>query len=369
MTELENKIAEAQDAYYNGTPVMSDIEFDELWEQLKKEQPESELLAAVGADHTDGFAKVKHMMIMGSQNKAKNIAELNEWLSKKKIDKSSVLAQYKMDGISLELCYKNGKFVKAVTRGDGETGDDITENVKKMQGVVKTLKSDYTGPIRGEILMSRSEKDAHFPDKANCRNAASGVAKRKDGEGCEYLTVVVYDAQPLNLTEENSFKYQTLLQEWLAGEGFKVAPWQIIENFTAEKAKKLLDVTFEDFDNLEFDIDGLVLKQNKIDVEDITTNYRPDTMIALKPEYVKAKTILRSIEWRLSNGTFTPVAHFDPVYLNGTEVENASLANINKMLELGIEIGHELVVVKCGLIIPKIIKDETTGKFAEGYAF
>jgi len=368
MTTLENKILEAQDAYYNGTPIMNDIEFDALWEQLKKEQPNSEILQAVGADHTDGFDKVDHMIIMGSQNKAKNIEELNEWYIFNAIEPDTI-AQYKMDGISLELTYKNGKLQKAVTRGDGHTGDDITANVKKMQGVIKTLKSDYTGAVRGEILMSRKEKDEFFPDKANCRNAASGVAKRKDGEGCEHLAVVVYDAQPLNMNEENSFKYQTLLQTWLEGEGFKVAPWQKIEHFSAEKAKELLDKTFDDFDNLEFDIDGLVIKQNRIDVKDITTNYRPKTQIALKPEYVKATSILRSIEWSLKNGTFTPVAHFDPVEIQGATIEKASLGNISLMEDMEIEIGHEITVVRAGMIIPKVIKDNTTGKFAEGYAF
>lgn len=155
MTTLENKILEAQDAYYNGTPIMNDIEFDALWEQLKKEQPDSEILQAVGADHTDGFAKVDHMIIMGSQNKAKNVEELNEWYIFNAIDPDTI-AQYKMDGISLELTYKNGKLQKAVTRGDGcldydtilqtDKGPlkigDIVEHKIKCSVLAKNLETD-----------------------------------------------------------------------------------------------------------------------------------------------------------------------------------------------------------------------------------
>lgn len=368
MTELENKIAKAQTAYYNGAPIMSDIEFDELWEKLKKEQPESKLLTVVGADHTDGFAKVEHTILMGSQNKVNKPEQLADWYEKNHIE-GDVIVQQKCDGISVELSYKNGELFQISTRGDGHVGDLITDNGMKMKGIVKKLKSDFTGSVRGEILMFRSDKEKYFSDKANCRNAASGIAKRKDGEGCEHLTVVAYDAQPLNMTEENSFKSQVLLQEWLANEGFKVAPWHLVEDFNATEIMDSLNETFRDFDSLEFDIDGYVIKQNKIDIEDIMTNYRPRTMVAAKPEYTMASSTIRSIEWRLSNGSFTPIAHFDPVQLNGTTVESASLANISKMIELGIEIGHKVTIVKCGLIIPKIIKDETTGKFAEGYAF
>ena len=133
MTELELKIKAAQDAYYNGdAPIMSDIEFDELWDKLKKEQPESELLKMVGSDHTDGFKKVKHSIIMGSQNKVNTAEEVSDWLRKNKIKKEKVIVQHKMDGISVALYYKNGKFAQAVSRGDGETGDDITANVAKI---------------------------------------------------------------------------------------------------------------------------------------------------------------------------------------------------------------------------------------------
>lgn len=367
MTELELKIKAAQDAYYNGVaPIMSDIEFDELWDKLKKEQPESELLKMVGSDHIDGFKKVKHSIIMGSQNKVNTAEEVSDWLRKNKIKKEKVIVQHKMDGISVALYYKNGKFAQAVSRGDGETGDDITANVAKMKGVTKSLSDDFSGTVRGEILLSRTDKEKYYPEMKNCRNAASGISKRKDGEGCNHLSVVVYDAQ---YSDGSSFETQENLQNWLKKNGFTVAKYDVVEKFNAEKVMKILAETFDNYGSLDFDIDGLVLKQNEIDMDDIKTNYRPKTNVALKPARQTAITTLRSIEWRLYNGTFTPVGNFDAVELCGTKVENASLSNIAAIEDMGLEIGHEIVVTKCGCIIPKIIKDVVTGKFAEGYAF
>ena len=360
MTELELKIKAAQDAYYNGdAPIMSDIEFDELWDKLKKEQPESELLKMVGSDHTDGFKKVKHSIIMGSQNKVNTAEEVSDWLRKNKIKKEKVIVQHKMDGISVALYYKNGKFAQAVSRGDGETGDDITANVAKMKGVTKSLSDDFSGTVRGEILLSRTDKEKYYPEMKNCRNAASGISKRKDGEGCNHLSVVVYDAQ---YSDGTSFETQENLQNWLKKNGFTVAKYDVVEKFNAEKVMKILAETFDNYGSLDFDIDGLVLKQNEIDMDDIKTNYRPKTNVALKPARQTAVTTLRSIEWRLYNGTFTPVGNFDAVELCGTKVENASLSNIAAIEDMGLEIGHEIVVTKCGCIIPKIMKKKKSFK-------
>ena len=333
MTELENKILEAQEAYYNGQPIMNDIEFDELWDKLKKEQPDSEILQNVGQDHTDGFAKAEHIIVMGSQNKANTSAEMDKWF--KTIKSDSVTWSYKMDGISIEMAYNKGKFIRATTRGDGKVGDDVTKNVIKMGGVIKQLKDDFTGAVRGEILLSRENKEKFFSEYANCRNAASGVCKRLDGSGCEHLNVVVYDAQ---YSDGRIFGTQYNLMKWLEKHGFEVADWGLTNTFDGEFAKDKVDEIFTKFDSLKYDIDGLVWKQNDIDQLDLK-NMRPKTQIALKPERTYGKSVLRDIDWRLSNGTFTPVAVFDPI------------------------------VAKMGLIIPKVVKDITTGKFAEGYAF
>ena len=364
ISELEKEIKKNQELYYNNKPVISDMEFDALVDELSKLDPENPLLTTVvGSDHTEGFKKVKHSIVMGSQSKANTEDEMNDWIST--IDSSIVYGTYKMDGCSVRLSYKNGKFVSAASRGDGEYGDDITENVRKMNFVPMILKDDFTGDVRGEVLLSRKNKDKFFADKKNCRNAASGTMKRLDGIGCEHLDVVCYDAQYISNNEE--FGTQENLVKFLEHNGFKVATYKNFKNLTGKIAMDYLKEVFDNFDNLEYDIDGIVWKQNTIDMNDMRTNIRPKTNIALKPAKVFKETILENIEWQVRNGTLTPVAQLRPVELQGATISRASLCNIACLEQMGIEIGHKVMICRCGMIIPKIIKDINTGKYAEGY--
>ena len=364
--ELENEIKKNQELYYNNKQAISDAEFDALVDELQSLDPENPLLTTlVGSDHTEGFKKVKHSIVMGSQSKANTESEMNDWIGT--IDNSVVYGTYKMDGCSVRLSYKNGKFVSGASRGNGEYGDDITENVKKMNFVPMVLKDDFTGDVRGEVLLSRKNKDKFFADKKNCRNAASGTMKRLDGAGCEHLDVVCYDAQYLSHNEE--FGTQENLIKFLEHNGFKVATYKKFKNLTGKVAMDYLNEVFADFDNLEYDIDGIVWKQNTIDMNDMRTNVRPKTNIALKPAKVLKETILENIEWQVRNGTVTPVGVLRSIDLQGATISRASLCNVATLEQMGIEIGHKVVVCRCGMIIPKIIKDINTGKYAEGYEF
>lgn len=370
--ELENKLKQAQDAYYNGSePIMSDLEYDELWDELQTKFPTSNLLSGVGTDHTDGFAKVKHSIIMGSQSKANTAEDMTTFFLKN--GKGVYLAQYKLDGCSIALNYENGKFMTGATRGDGTEGDDITRNVLRMKGLVKRLKEGFTGTVRGEVLLDKKDKEKYFPDMKNCRNAASGIMKHLDGSDCDKLTIRVYDAQYLD--KARSFGTQEALQAWLKDNGFIVADYVMFDmagmKNPGESAIDLIRKEFsEEFaDKRDFDIDGIVFKKNEIDLHDIQTEYRPKTMIALKNKYTLAETTIEGIEWCVKNGTVTPVALVSPCEIDSTIVKRASLANISCMEELGIEIGHKVIITKAGMIIPKILKDLTTGKFASGYEF
>lgn len=364
---LETEIRKHQELYYNHQPVISDGEFDALVDELTMLDPDNELLTTkIGADHTEGFTKVKHNIKMGSQNKANTEPEMNSWLST--IDNSLVLGGFKMDGNSVRLTYKNGELVQAASRGDGDWGDDITENVKKMNFVPLKLKAtpNYTGDVRGEVLLSRKNKEKYYPDFKNCRNGASGIMKHLDGSGCEHLDVVCYDAQYLSENEE--FGTQENLINFLEQNGFKVAEYRFFKNLTGKMAIDYLNTIFDDFDNLEYDIDGIVWKQNVIDMKDMK-NERPKTNIALKPAKVYKETILENIEWQVRNGTLTPVAILKPVDLQGATISKASLCNVACLEDMGIEIGHKVLICRCGMIIPKIVKDIDTGKYAKGYEF
>lgn len=365
--ELEEIIKKNQELYYNGNEVISDGEFDALVDELQSLDPENPLLTTlIGADHTEGFATIEHRILMGSQSKANTETEMNDWIST--INPKKVLGGFKMDGSSLEIWYDDGIYTKAVTRGDGITGDDVTENVRKMNYVPKKLKEKYTGVVRGEVLLPRKNFEKYFKGKyKNCRNTATGVMKRLDGSDCDKLDVVCYDAQYLDNNKE--FGTQEKLISFLEKNGFKVAEYKFFDNLTGKQAMDYLKEIFDKFDNLEYDIDGIVWKQNEIDMNDMRTNARPKTNIALKPAKVYKQTKLINIEWQMRNGTLTPVGILEPVDLQGATISRASLCNVSCLEEMGLEIGHTVTICRCGMIIPKIVKDNTTGKYASGYEF
>lgn len=352
INELVSLIKRYQTSYYNGEGEISDAEFDALWDELKNLDPENEILKKIGTD-SGNFAKLRHVMPMGSQEKAANPEQFLGWASKHVYDEYFV--EFKLDGASLELQYEHGKLVHAVTRGDGTIGDDITVNAKKMNGVAAALFDlagnliDYSGGIRGEVIMTHDVHKEKFSDKANCRNAANGLMKRKDGEGCEYLKLIVYDA--FSPSGNQPFNDEESKVNWLKSCGFNTVPLKICKSpqEVIEYRSHIMDIR----NQLEYDIDGLVIKERQINFQD-ASRARPDRQIAFKFSLEEAVTILRSVDWSVNGGTYTPVAIFDEVELNGTKVQRASLANPDTMKALGVKIGCKVVVVKRGEIIPKI---------------
>ena len=345
-------IKKYQKSYYDGEGEVSDAEFDALWDELKSLDPSNPVLQKVGADSVN-FEKALHVMPMGSQAKAASPEEFLEWAQKHVYPE--YLVEYKLDGASLELQYEKGRLVRAVTRGDGTTGDVITQNAIKMSGVLKEIYSakgkpvDFTGGVRGEVIMTHEVHKEKFSDKANCRNAANGLMKRKDGNGCENLTLITYDVWA---TEGNQpFTDEESKINWLVSCCFNSVPLKICRS-PSEVIEYRAEV-MELRPSLEYDIDGLVIKERTVNHED-ASRARPDRQIAFKFSLEEAVSIVRSVEWNEAGATYTPVAVFDPVDLNGTTVRRASLVNPNLIRSLGLKIGSHVVVVKRGEIIPKI---------------
>ncbi|WP_039924533.1 NAD-dependent DNA ligase LigA [Treponema sp. JC4] len=353
MKELEKLIKKYQASYYNGEAEIEDSEFDKLWDELKALDPANTILQKVGAD-SGNFAKIRHVMPMGSQEKAADPQQFLDWAKKHVYDE--YLVEYKLDGASLELQYEEGKLVRAVTRGDGVIGDDITANARKMGGVKSQLiiddeKISFTGGIRGEVIMTHEVHKNHFSDKANCRNAANGLMKRKDGEGSEFLNLIVYDA--LETRGKTYFNDEQEKIAFLKKCGFQTVRLEICK--TPEDVIKYRERIMEERKaSIPYDIDGLVVKERAINLDDAFRN-RPDRQIAFKFSLEEAVSVLREVEWSKNGGTYTPVAIFDEVELNGTKVQRASLANPDTMRQLGVRIGSHVVVVKRGEIIPKIM--------------
>jgi DNA ligase (NAD+) len=376
---LERLIRQYQASYYNGEAEISDGEFDLLWDELKSLAPDSEVLQRVGTGpDIDGFPKARHLIPMGSQDKASNPQEFLQWAVKmgmetqkstdaaakktgtgKNRDPSltektsgltkTFIVQYKLDGASLELQYEKGRLIRAVTRGDGITGDDITGNARRMSGIVQKFDIPFTGGVRGEVVMTHDVWQNKYPSKANCRNAANGIMRRKDGQGCEDLTLIVYDAACTD--DDRFFKDELHKLKWLQQRGFKIT-----ETKTFTDAQGIIEYRNETAakrDKLPFDIDGLVVKDIETDMSDLR-KARPEKQIAFKFELETAFSILREVIWSESGATYTPIGVVDPVRLAGTTVKRANLNNPDMIRAMGLKIGSTVSVVKRGEIIPKI---------------
>jgi DNA ligase (NAD+) len=363
VTELETLIVKYQKSYYDGEAEISDGEFDLLWDELKKLAPDSPVIAKIGEDSgsrtVDGFPKARHLIPMGSQEKAANPEEFTAWAQKAGMaaEKSAVpaenrkrfIVQYKLDGASLELQYERGKLLRAVTRGDGVIGDEITANARRMNRVIAALGVPFSGGIRGEVVMTHEIWREKYPDKANCRNAANGIMRRKDGEGCEDLALICYDASASG--DDTFFADELQKLNWLEKRGFMVSATKVFDN--AVDIIEYREKVALSRDALPFDIDGLVVKDIGIDMEDLR-RARPEKQIAFKFELETAFSILRQVEWSESGATYTPIGVVDPARIAGTTVQRANLNNPGMIRAMGLKIGSAVSIVKRGEIIPKI---------------
>ncbi|MDR0455430.1 MAG: NAD-dependent DNA ligase LigA [Treponema sp.] len=354
---LERLILRYQKSYYDGEAEISDGEFDLLWDELKSIAPDSPVIKKIGgggggvspaADSSvDGFPKAQHLMPMGSQEKAANPEEFRAWALKHHF--TQFLVQYKLDGASLELQYEKGKLIKAITRGDGITGDEITANARRMSGVPEKLDIPFSGGVRGEVVMTHEVWRNTYASKANCRNAANGIMRRKDGSGCEDLMLITYDAAFPG--KDRYFTDESHKVKWLGERGFETTVTKIFNDAEAVIAyrKKVAQTR----DKLPFDIDGLVVKDIATDMADLR-RARPEKQIAFKFELETAFSVLRQVEWSESGATYTPIGVVDPVRIAGTTVQRANLNNPGMIRLMGLKIGAAVSVVKRGEIIPKI---------------
>jgi DNA ligase (NAD+) len=344
---LPHLIRRYQDSYYNGEAEISDAEFDKLWDELKALDPDNPVLKKVGADSTDGFPKAKHLIPMGSQEKAANPEEFREWAAA--MNFPVYVVQYKLDGASLELQYEKGVLRKAITRGNGVIGDEITKNARRMGGIPEKLNVKFSGGVRGEVVMKSDVWREKYTDKANCRNAANGIMRRKDGEGCGDLSFIAYDAAASG--DDNYFKDEIKKIKWLNARGFTAV--ETGEFSGAEEVIAYRAAVSDKRGRLPYDIDGLVVKDKRTDMADLR-RARPEKQIAFKFDLESAVSILREVEWSESGATYTPIGIVDPVRLAGTTVQRANLNNPDMIRAMGLKIGSAVTVVKRGEIIPKI---------------
>ncbi|MBQ5689358.1 MAG: NAD-dependent DNA ligase LigA [Bacteroidales bacterium] len=362
--------------YILAQPTISDYDFDMLLNELislEKQYPEfitaDSPTQRVGGDITKEFQTVKHRYPMLSLSNSYNIEEVKDFITriKKTIEEDvEFVCELKFDGISISLTYENGIFVKAVTRGDGIQGDDVTTNVKTIRTIPLRLKGDYPDffEMRGEIIMPHSSFNAINAERedlgqqpfANPRNAAAGTIKLQDSKEVAKRKLDQYCYFMMMDDDKMIFKnhYESLMaaRQW----GFNVS------NFMA-LCKNVDDI--EDFINywdekrkeLPFDIDGIVIKVNDFKQREILgfTAKSPRWAIAYKFKAEEAHTQLLSVDFQVGrHGTITPVANLEPVQLAGTIVKRATLHNADFIEQLDLHYNDIVSVEKGGEIIPKI---------------
>ncbi len=358
--ELAKKITKARHSYYNDDPIASDTVFDAWIDELEKLDPTNPAVTGIGAVAVSEWKKAQHSVPMGSLNKVNEPSELRRWAEDCNL-KTGVFFTEKLDGISINTVWENGELAQAITRGDGTTGEDITVNVKRMKGIPKKVKG-FTGSIRGEIVLCRSDHKKYFKDYSNPRNAASGVAKRYDGEGAEHLTVMMYTVNGKDFNTEQE------QMDWIASLGLIVPPYKTF--LSVDDAIKHYDKYGDELrDKLDYDIDGVVIRVNDMAQQFALgeKNHRPKGAIAFKFAAETRETTIRNIVWQVGNsGRITPVAEFDTVELVGAKIKRASLYNFAYVKEIGVDVGAKAIVSRANDVIPRVTEvSEGTGKIAQ----
>jgi DNA ligase (NAD+) len=374
--------------YQEAKPEISDKEYDKLLKELvdlEKNHPElanaNSPTQRVGGAPIDGFVTLKHRLPMLSIDNTYSPSELKEF--DKKVckglgnDKPSYMVELKIDGVAISLIYENGILTAGVTRGDGEKGDDVTQNLKTVGGV--PLKLNTKNPpalleVRGEVYMARAnfarlneQRVKEGLDKfANPRNSTAGSLKLLDPKLCAARKLSLF-AYAIGAMEGIQVKSQTETLKLLHDFGFPVNP-NATQLDSIEEVVAHCESWNDKRHDLPYDTDGMVIKVNDLAQREklgITTK-SPRWVVAYKFAAEQALTRLLNIELQVGRqGTLTPVAHLDPVQLAGTTVARASLHNDDNLKTKDIRVGDMVVVEKAGEIIPYIVRSEPslrTGK-------
>ena len=395
MNDIEKRISELTDElnyhnrkyYIEDSPEISDFEFDRLLvelEELEDKYPQFKRAdsptARVGGEAVKGFAEVRHDVPMLSQQKAFSREEILDFDRRVKntVPNAEYVVEQKIDGLSVSLEYIDGVFARGSTRGDGITGEDVTENLKTIRTIPLKLKDEIPFlEVRGEVFLSRSnfEKINDMLEAtgqqlfANPRNAAAGSLRQLDPKiaSKRKLDIFVFNIQQIQGTEINTH-IEGL--EFLQKQGFKT----ILDKKSydsIEEAYKRVEEIGEERGSLYFDIDGAVIKVNNLAEREILGNTAkfPRWSIAYKYPAEKQTTVIRDIKVQVGRtGAVTPLAILDTVHIAGSNVSRATLHNLDYIREKDIRIGDTVIIEKAGDIIPavvEVIKEKRSGSETE----
>lgn len=351
LKELNVLLQKASYAYYGlDKPIMSDKEYDDLYDELVSLEKETECVLAgsptqkVQGHVLDGFKKVEHSKPMLSTDKTKEVSEVEKF-----IDNRDFYCSYKLDGLTLVVKYKNGKFVQGITRGNGTVGEDVTEQCRFIKNLPMEISNKNDIELRGECVISWNEfhriNSALDEPYSHPRNLAAGTLRNLD----------------LNIVRDRNLSFvvfelvsPTFTHKW---DGLKA-----IEDMGFEcvgRAKGTVENCVEGMqpDWYAYPVDGLIFELNSSELSKSlgATSHHENCRIALKWEDTLYKTKLTDIEWNTSKtGLINPVAIFEPVDLDGAVTTRATLHNISYIADLQLGIGDEIVVYRANMVIPKV---------------
>ncbi|MEI1744911.1 NAD-dependent DNA ligase LigA [Acinetobacter baumannii] len=383
MRQLIQLIAKHNHAYYvMDQPTISDSEYDHLFHQLKAlEEQYPELVQAdspttkVGGQALSKFESVTHVVPMLSLGNVFNQEDLFAFARRVEERLPNQKVQYevelKLDGLAISLWYENGVLVRGVTRGDGETGEDITQNVKTIRNLPKFLHSEkYEIPrlleVRGEVLMPKSGFEKLNADQeakgektfANPRNAAAGSLRQLDPNiaAARPLAFYAYGIAQCEPNHGLTTMHDSL--QWLTELGFQIAERQYLCNSIQEVQQRYEQIQ-QERPNLQVEIDGMVVKVDDLKQQQQLgfLSREPRWATAYKFPAQAALTTVEQIDWQVGRtGTLTPVARLNPVFVGGVTVSNVTLHNIGEIHRLDVRIGDTVSVYRTGDVIPKVEK-------------
>ena len=383
MRQLIQLIAKHNHAYYvMDQPCISDSEYDHLFHQLKAlEQQHPECIQAdtptnkVGGQVLSKFESVTHAVPMLSLGNVFNQEDLfafarriDERLPNQKVQYD---VELKLDGLAISLWYENGVLVRGVTRGDGETGEDITQNVKTIRNLPKVLSSQHQAipellEVRGEVLMPKQGFEKLNADQeakgdktfANPRNAAAGSLRQLDPNIAASRPLAFYAYGIAQCQPNHGLETMHDSLHWLTKFGFEIAERQFL-CASIEEVQQRYEQIQQERPDLKVEIDGMVIKVDSLKQQQQLgfLSREPRWAIAYKFPAQAALTKVENIDWQVGRtGTLTPVARLTPVFVGGVTVSNVTLHNIGEIHRLDVRIGDTVSVYRTGDVIPKVEK-------------
>jgi DNA ligase (NAD+) len=354
--KLASKILHHKKLYYNGEPEISDQAYDQLEDRLRELDPEHPVLHIVG---TPDSGKVRHSPPMLSAQKATELDTVVKWAQDSTVQEFT--AGYKVDGLSVSLIYRDGRLIQAATRGNGDTGDDVTLECMKIRTIPQTIEVKPDVNIRGEVYMKISEfhrVNRNLPDDekySSPRNLATGTLKQKnldilDRRSLDFLAwQLIGHGEDLTIMEQ-----MELMQSW----GFEIADRDFLDHPTREDFDQLFQHYVEEREDLDFEIDGVIFKYNQPQDREQAgyTEHHPKWSMAWKFQSKGEITKVEDIIWQVGRtGVLTPVAKVLPVDVAGATISKATLHNAEMVETLNVAPGDQVALVRAGDVIPQIL--------------